>query len=126
MASNRAADVAEVLWELKRAGKLATLSAVAERAGFNPGADGKAVRKCLATIRQEWPHLEWWRAIEDDGTVPADSEHVEHLRVLGVEFSSDRKGYVALLMSEELMMVWESDDETDEVIAEPGVRPTRR
>lgn len=111
MASNRAADVAEVLWELKRAGKLATLSAVAERAGFNPGAEGKAVRKCLATIQQEWPHLEWWRAIEDDGTVPAAGEHVEHLRVLGVEFSSDRKGYVALLMSEELMMVWDTEEE---------------
>lgn len=107
MASNRAADVAEVLWELKRAGKLATLTAIAERAGFSPGADCKAVRKCLVTIRQEWPHLEWWRAIEDDGTIEAQADHVAALRGLGIDFTDDRKGYVSLKIDEELIMVWE-------------------
>ncbi len=37
IASTRAQAVAEILWELKRADKLATLSAVADRAGFPPG-----------------------------------------------------------------------------------------
>src|SRR5262245_58739994 len=105
MASNRAAEIAEVLWELKRAGKLATLSAIAERAGFSPGADGKAVRKCLDTIRKEWPHLEWWRAIEDDGTVAGKGDHIEPLQKLGIEFADERKGFVSLLVDEELMMV---------------------
>lgn len=107
MASNRAADIAEVLWELKRAGKLATFSAIAERAGFSPGADCKAVRKCIATIRQEWPHLEWWRVIEDDGTIEALDDHVAALRGLGIELADDRKGYVSLKIDEELIMVWE-------------------
>ena len=116
MASNRAADVAEVLWELKRAGKLATLSAVAERAGFSPGADCKAVRKCLLTIRQEWPHLEWWRAIEDDGTVEKQGDHLAPLKGLGIEFADERKGYVSLMIDEALIMVWE-DDETPKSVA---------
>jgi alkylated DNA nucleotide flippase Atl1 len=116
MASNRAADVAEVLWELKRAGKLATLSAVAERAGFSPGADCKAVRKCMALIRQEWPHLEWWRAIEDDGTVQTDSEHLQLLREFGVECSGERKGVASLLIDEQLMMVWELPEEAPESV----------
>src|SRR5262245_64313498 len=90
MASNRAADVAEVLWELKRAGKLATLSAIAERAGFSPGADGKAVRKCLETIRKEWAHLDWWRVIEDDGTVASKGDHLEPLRGLGIQLADGR------------------------------------
>ncbi|MBL8849114.1 MAG: hypothetical protein JNG89_05500 [Planctomycetaceae bacterium] len=116
MASNRAADVAEVLWELKRAGKLATLSAVAERAGFNPGADGKAVRKCLATIRREWSHLEWWRVIEDDGTAEADSEQVQLLRTLGVACGDARKGQASLMIDEELIMVWEAPEELPESV----------
>lgn len=117
MASNRAAEVAEVLWELKRAAKLATLSAIAARAGFNPGADGKAVRKCLDTIRKEWPHLEWWRAIEDDGTVAGKGDHIEPLRALGIEFADERKGFVSLLVAEELMMVWDADEDVVEPIA---------
>jgi alkylated DNA nucleotide flippase Atl1 len=117
MASNRAADVAEVLWELKRAGKLATLSAIAERAGFSPGADCKAVRKCLATIRQEWEHLEWWRAIEDDGTVEAKGDHMEPLRGLGIEFADERKGFVSLKIDEELIMVWEEAEPVAPVAA---------
>jgi len=117
MASNRAADVAEVLWELKRASKLATMSAIAERAGFSPGADCKAVRKCLATIRHEWPHLEWWRAIEDDGTVESQPDHVAALRGLGIDFADDRKGYVSLLIDEELIMVWEGDTPAQPVAA---------
>jgi alkylated DNA nucleotide flippase Atl1 len=116
MASNRAADVAEVLWELKRAGKLATLSGIAARAGFSPGAEGKAVRKCLATIRQDWPHLEWWRAIEDDGTVAAKGEHIQLLHQLGVETAEERKGYVSLLIDEELMMVWDADEDSEKPV----------
>lgn len=116
MASNRAADVAEVLWELKRAGKLATLTAIAQRAGFSPGAEGKAVRKCLATIRQDWPHLEWWRAIEDDGTVEAKGEHIAQLHGLGIETADESKGYVSVMVDEELMMVWDADEESESAV----------
>jgi alkylated DNA nucleotide flippase Atl1 len=105
MASNRAADVAEVLWELKRAGKVATLSAVAARAGFNPGAGCKAIRKCLETVEREWPHLEWWRAVEDDGSVQAGSMQAARLEAIGINVVAEKKG-ASLMIEESLVMVW--------------------
>jgi alkylated DNA nucleotide flippase Atl1 len=114
MASNRAADVAEVLWELKRAGKVATLSAVAARAGFSPGAGGKAIRKCLETVEREWPHLEWWRAVEDDGSVEAGSIQAARLEKIGVSVVEERRG-ASLLIDESLMMVWDASGDEGEV-----------
>ena len=118
MASTRAADVAEVLWELKRAGKLATLTAIAQRAGFSPGAEGKAVRKTLLAVRADWPHLEWFRAIEDDGTVEANSEQVNELREQGIEFADEKGGYVALNIDEEMIMVWDDGSESENAVEE--------
>ena len=80
MASTRASAVAEVLWELKRMDKIATYGAIAHRAGFSAGANGRAMLTCLKTIRKEWPHLQWWRAIRDDGTVKRDGEQELALR----------------------------------------------
>ncbi len=65
--SMRAQAVAEILWELKRAEKLATFSAIAGRAGFSPGSGGRSMSTCLKTVRRDWPHLQWWRAIADNG-----------------------------------------------------------
>lgn len=109
MSSTRAADVAEVLWELKRAGKVATFSAIARRAGFSAGADGKAIRNCILTIRRDWPHLQWWRAIDDAGSPKPDAEQARQLTEQGIEFSSEtRKGKTALVVSEEMLMVWDA------------------
>ena len=47
MASTRAEEVAEVLWELKRADKVATFSAIAGRAGFSAGTKGRTMVICL-------------------------------------------------------------------------------
>lgn len=69
MASSRADEVAEILWELKRAGKCATFSHIARRAGFSAGSNGRAMATCLKSVRRDWPHLHWWRAIQDNGTV---------------------------------------------------------
>lgn len=74
MASIRAEAVAEILWELKQREKLSTLSEVAERAGFKPGANGKTILNCLETVKKEWPHLQWWRAVQDDGTIAVGSD----------------------------------------------------
>ena len=110
MSSTRAADVAEVLWELKRAGKVATFSAIAKRAGFSAGADGKAIRNCILTIRRDWPHLQWWRAIDDAGSMKPDAEQTQQLTAQGIEFSSEtRKGKTALVVCEEMHMVWDSE-----------------
>jgi len=74
MSSIRAEGVAEVLWELKRAGKVATFSSIAQRAGFSAGSNGRTVKTALKTVRRDWNHLQWWRAIGDDRSVDRDEQ----------------------------------------------------
>lgn len=118
MASTRAPAVAEVLWELKRADKVATYSTIASRAGFSAGAKGRAMLTCMKTIRRDWPHLQWWRAVRDDMTVTA-GEHAEELEEWGAVVTPDEEGRVSLQIEDEKIMVWEdsgtavSDDEDD-------------
>ena len=50
MSSSRAQAVADVLYELKQAEKLGTLTGVARRAGFNPGVNGKTALNVLETV----------------------------------------------------------------------------
>lgn len=108
MASTRAAEVAEVLWELKKAGKVAMYSAIARRAGFSAGANGRAMKTCIRTIRRDWPHLQWWRAVMDDRTVKPGGEQSARLKELGVEVSEKvRNGRNAVVIQEELLMEWE-------------------
>jgi len=107
MASTRAPAVAEILWELKRVDKIAKFSAIAERAGFSAGANGRAMITCLSTIQKEWPHLQAWRAIRDDGTVPNDSEQSRELEQWGATLSADSDPTRAsVLIDESRVMVW--------------------
>lgn len=118
MASTRAPAVAEVLWELKRADKVATYSTIANRAGFSAGAKGRAMLTCMKTIRRDWPHLQWWRAIRDDFTVTA-GEHAEELAEWGATVTPEEEDRVSLQIEDDKVMVWEeagtpkSDDEDD-------------
>ncbi|MDB4743681.1 hypothetical protein OAF98_04275 [Planctomicrobium sp.] len=118
MASTRAPAVAEVLWELKRADKVATYSAVANRAGFSAGAKGRAMLTCMKTIRRDWPHLQWWRAVRDDFTVTA-GEHAEELEEWGASTTPEEEDRVAVQVEDEKVMTWEeegkpaTDDEDD-------------
>ena len=109
MASTRAQDVAEVLWELKRAGKVATLSAIASRAGFSAGSNGRTVLTCLKTVRRDWAHLHWWRAIQDDGLIPKGSDHESKLREGGFELqaANGKTDAVTIASLEEHLMTWE-------------------
>lgn len=113
MASTRAAEVAELLWELKRADKLATYTAIAQRAGFSAGANGRAMNSCLKTVRRDWPHLQWWRAISDDGTVEAGSEQAVRLSELGIEIDESKasKGHIKVTLEQSVLMTWEQTDE---------------
>jgi alkylated DNA nucleotide flippase Atl1 len=110
MASTRAQEVAEILWELKRAQKVAKFSVIAKHAGFSAGANGRTVVTTIKTIRRDWPHLEWWRAINDDGLLPKDSEHEEKLRLSGFELE-DAGGKVKNVLTikalNEHLMTWE-------------------
>jgi len=109
MTSSRAQLVAEVLWELKRADKVACYTNVAGRAGFSAGANGRAMETCLKTIRRDWPHLQWWRAIRDTGLLEKDSDQVAMLQESGyeIEASDDGEELVVVSELETHMMSWE-------------------
>jgi hypothetical protein len=109
VASVRAENVAEVLWELKRIDRVATFTEVAARAGFKPGAGGRTMLTCLATVQRDWPHLQWWRAIPDDGCIMHDSPHAEQLRSVGFELEpvDSRKGFVVITDLAARLFTWE-------------------
>ena len=81
--STRAQAIANILWQLKKAEKLATLTSIAARAGFSPGPAGRTVGNCLKTVRRDWPHLQWWRAVADNGQL--DEEQRSYLAKAGFE-----------------------------------------
>ena len=111
MASSRAEEVAEILWELKRADKVANYQTIARRAGFSAGSTGRAMKTCLKTVRRDWPHLQWWRAISDDGLIETGSEHESLLRESGFEITvvDGNAEAVTVVGLEEHLMVWEDD-----------------
>jgi alkylated DNA nucleotide flippase Atl1 len=90
MSSSRAQAFADVLYELKQAEKLGTLTGVARRAGFNPGVNGKTALNVLENVRREWPHLQWWRVVRDDGTL-CFAEQADALTKEGIALINDRK-----------------------------------
>lgn len=116
MSSSRAEGVAEVLWELKRAGKVATFSEIAQRAGFSAGSNGRSVQTALRTVRRDWPHLQWWRAIKDDGMLEKDSEHVEKLQECGfaIEEADGDDEVVTITSIDEHLMIWDEDGDLRE------------
>ena len=108
MASTRVQAVAEILWELKRAEKLATLTSIAERAGFSPGSGGRTASTCLKTVRRDWPHLQWWRAVADDGIL--DKEQASHLVQAGFETETADGDSVVVKSLADQLMIWEEPD----------------
>ena len=117
MASSRADEVAELLWELKRADKIATYSMIARRAGFSAGNKGRAMLTTLRTVRRDWPHLHWWRAVADDFIFEAESEHLAKLRESGYEFAPVKGDGKQVVLTEYAMHVLEWE-ETPEPVAE--------
>lgn len=124
MASTRAADIAEILWELKVADKVATYSSIAQRAGFSAGSNGRAVLTALKTVRRDWSHLQWWRAVPDECLLENGSEQQEKLQECGYEFeppngeceASKLKAYddaVMLSQFEQHLMDWNRAEEAE-------------
>lgn len=108
MASSRADEVAEILWELKRAGKISTYSHIARRAGFSAGSNGRAMDSCLKVIRRDWPHLHWWRAVKDDGVLENGGEQEVALRQAGIGLEPAQNGkQVTVVSIEQHLMTWE-------------------
>ena len=106
MASTRAEEVAELLWELKRASKLAKYSVIAKRAGFSAGANGKAFETAMKTVRRDWPHLQWWRAVNDTLLVDKDSDQAKKLAEASVDLKNGKDNTVTIAAPDDLLMVW--------------------
>ena len=105
-ASTRPQAIAQILYELKKAEKLATLTSIATCAGFSPGANGRAVNTSLKVVRRDWPQLEWWRAVADDGKV--DEEQKTFLAEAGYESEEVKDGGFVIKSFAEQLMVWEN------------------
>ncbi len=111
--ATRAQAVAEILWELKKAEKLATYTAIAERAGFSPGAGGRTISTCLKTVRRDWPHLQWWRAVADNGQV--EEEQDVYLVEAGFKTETVDGHTVVVKSFEAQLMSWDAEeDEQDD------------
>lgn len=119
MTSTRAQGVAEVLWELKRASKIGTYTTIARRAGFSAGSKGRAMLTCMKTVRRDWPHLQWWRAVSDDGKVERASDHATLLVEGGYEVVDDEADEEKSIVTdfEEQVMSWEEEEEEAEAEA---------
>jgi alkylated DNA nucleotide flippase Atl1 len=117
MASVRAQEVAELLWELKRAEKLGTYTMVARRAGFSPGVNGRTMLTVMKTVRRDWPHLQWWRAVPDDGTIETGCELAELLQENAFPLSEDGENSVIADL-DSYLMVWEEEEEAAEAAGE--------
>ena len=113
MTSTRAQGVAEVLWELKRASSIGAYTTVARRAGFSAGSKGRAMMTCLKTVRRDWPHLEWWRAVPDDGKVERSSDHATLLIEGGYDITDDESDEEKSVVTdfEEQIMNWDEEEE---------------
>ena len=107
--STRAQAIAEILWELKRAEKLATLTSIAGRAGFSPGAGGRTVSTTLKIVRRDWPHLQWWRAVADNGQL--DAEQTSYLAKAGFDVETLEGGNVVIKSFSTQLMTWESPED---------------
>ena len=107
--STRAQAIAEILWELKKAEKLATLTSIATRAGFSPGSNGRTVSTCLKTVRRDWPHLQWWRAVADNGQL--DDEQKSFLAKAGFETETVANGSVVIKSFATQLMSWDVQED---------------
>ena len=124
--STRAEALAEILWELKKAEKIATLTSIAQRAGFSPGAGGRTVSTCLKIVRRDWPHLQWWRAVADNGQ--PDSEQIACLEKAGFEIESVEGGTVVIKSFATCLMNWDvqQDGSSDDDARAPDASSTVR
>jgi alkylated DNA nucleotide flippase Atl1 len=104
IASTRAQSVATILWELKKADKLATASAIAQRAGFGPGPRCSTINSCLKNVRRDWPHLEWWRAVADNGQLEA--EQAALLQQAGFSTTALESGESSIDSLDEQLIGW--------------------
>lgn len=109
VASIRAQAIAHILWELKKADKLATFTSIAARVGFSPGVSGRTVNASLRTVRSGWPQLQWWRAVTDDGRV--GDEQKSYLSEAGFESEPVESDLFEIKSFAQQLMIWEESSD---------------
>ena len=63
---------------------------------------------CLKVVRRDWPHLQWWRAVKDDGTLENGSEQEARLREAGYSLEAGHGGKSCTLVGiEQHLMTWQ-------------------
>ena len=69
-------------------------------------------------MRRDWPHLQWWRAIKDDGLLEKGSEQEGKLIESGFELeeTDGKEMEITLKQIGEHLMSW--DEEAEETVAE--------
>lgn len=112
IASTRAQAIAQILWQLKKAERLASFTSIANRVGFSPGPSGKTVSTLLKTVRRDWPQLQWWRAVNDNGQV--DSDQHAFLAEAGFESEPCEEGGFIITSLSERQMMWEEPSEIED------------
>lgn len=103
--TSSAQAIADILWQLKKAEKLATLTSIAARAGFSPGTGGRTVSTCLKTVRRDWPHLQWWRTVADNGQM--EEEQKSYLTKAGFETETVEGGSVIIKSLSAQLIKWD-------------------
>ena len=74
---------------------------------------------CLKVVRRDWPHLQWWRAVKDDGSLETGSEQESKLREAGYSLEASQGGKNFILVGiEQHLMVWQ--EATAAVAAAPA------
>ena len=83
---------------------------------FSAGQNGRAIQTALRVVRRDWPHLQWWRAVKDDGQLSKGSEHEEKLLESGFSIApvDGKDDVVSLELFQEMLMEW--DDETEDAV----------
>ena len=71
----------------------------------SPGPAGRTVGNCLKTVRRDWPLLEWWRAVADNGRL--DEEQRSCLAKSGYETEMEVDGSVVLKSFSAQLLNWD-------------------
>ena len=67
--------------------------------------NGKTALNVLENVRREWPHLQWWRVVRDDGTL-CFAEQADALTKQGIVIADDKK---SVLVDERVVMEFGGD-----------------
>jgi alkylated DNA nucleotide flippase Atl1 len=120
--SARAQAIANILYELKRCDKLATHTAIANRAGFSAGVKGRSVVTSLKTVKRDWPHLQWWRAIADNGQLEKGSDQERLLVASGFEIETLADDVVVIQSLDLQLMNWHDGEEAETAVAQEAAK----